>query len=266
MTPSQGPLAAQRARTARLQAQADGIAAGRRATHHVGDTAPMPVVLVPANIRALVPLPGAARDGFRAHLATVVAETFARPLRDNTASMSAQEASERDDAGETLSRDPGLPAHMVLGSCATCRGDCCTSGGTRAFLTADALHRVRAQRVTLGEDAPAPAAITALYESALPTEHYNGSCVFHARLGCTLRRDLRSNLCNRYQCGELTQLSRALQATGATRAFVGAATGHRLERMAAVGADGVEAVAVEPSGGRGAPPRTDPPAWGIHAP
>lgn len=240
-----GPIAAQRARTARLQAQADGIAAGRRAAHP-GDAAPAPVVLMPANMRGLVPLPAAARDGFRAHLATVVAEAFVRPLRDNAAPMSAQEASERDDAGETLSRDPGLPAHMVQGSCATCRGSCCTAGGTRAFLTADAVHRVRAQRLTLGEHAPAPAVITALYESALPAEHYEGSCVFHARMGCTLQRTLRSNLCNRYQCGELTQLSRALQATGATRAVVGAATGDRLERMAAVGIEGIEAIPVEP--------------------
>jgi hypothetical protein len=238
-----GPIAAQRARTARLQAQADRIAAGLVATQQ-GDTAPIPVVLMPANTRGLVPLPAAARDGFRAHLAMVITEAFVRPLRDNTVPMSTQEAGERDDAGETLSRDPGLPAHMVLGSCATCRGSCCTSGGTRAFLTADAVHRVRAQQVTLGEDAPAPAAITALYVEALPAEHYDGSCVFHARLGCALPRQLRSNLCNRYQCGELTQLSRALQATGATRAFVGAATGSRLERMAAIGIDGVRDIPV----------------------
>lgn len=236
-----GPIAAQRARTARLQAQADSIAAVLMATQP-GDAAPMPVVLMPANTRGLVPVPTAARDGFLAHLAAVIAEGFLRPLRDNTVPMSAQESSERDDAGETLSRDPGLPAHMVQGSCATCRGSCCTSGGTRAFLTADAVHRVRAQQVTLGEDAPAPAAITALYVEALPAEHYDGSCVFHARLGCALPRHLRSNLCNRYQCGELTQLSRTLQATGATRAFVGAATGNRLERMAAIGIDGTHAI------------------------
>lgn len=65
-------------------------------------------------------------------------------------------------------------------------------------------------------------------------------------MGCTLQRTLRSNLCNRYQCGELTQLSRALQGTGATRAFVGAATGDRLERMAAVGVDGVQVIPVKP--------------------
>ena len=239
-----GPIAAQRARTARLQAQADDIATGHRAAHQ-GDAAPMPVVLVPANTRGLVPLPAAARDGFRAHLATVITEAFGRPLRDNTAPMSAQEAGERDDAGETLSRDPGLPAHMVQGGCATCRGNCCTSGGTRAFLTADAVHRVRAQQVTLGERAPAPAAVMALYVEALPAEHYDGSCVFHGRQGCALPRQLRSNLCNRYQCGELTQLSRALQATGATRAFVGAATGSRLERMATIGIEGIEAIPVD---------------------
>lgn len=236
-----GFLAAQRARTVRLQAEADAIAARTPGAPEA------PVVLLPANTRGLVPLPDEARARFRAHLEAGIADAFALPLRDNTAAMSAQEAGERADAGETASRDPGLPAHMVYASCATCRGDCCTAGGTRAFLKADSFVRVRAQRVTLGFPDESPAAIAALYLDALPLMHYEGSCVFHGRTGCALPRALRANLCNRYQCGELTQLSRALAGSGAVSAYVGAASGERLERMALIGAGGVVDVAMDPT-------------------
>lgn len=240
MTSSLGPIAAQRARNARMQAEAEQIAATHAAAHGVDAT--VPVVMLPANTRALVPLPDRAREAFLAHLRGVIAESFAQPLRDNLDAMSAQAASERDDAGETMSRDDGLPAYMVLGGCSTCRGDCCTSGGTRAFLKADSLVRVRAQRVTLGVHEENPAAIEALYVAALPAEHYADSCVFHARLGCTLRRELRSNLCNRYQCGELTQLRRALDASGAAMAYVASASGDALQRVALIRPDAVDRI------------------------
>lgn len=245
MTAPWGMLAARRARAAQLQAEADAIAARHVGAPRTEGVPDLPVVLVPANTRALAPLPEAARAGFRVHLDAVIADAFASPLRDNAEGMSAQQAGERADAGETASRDAGLPAHMVLGSCATCRGDCCTAGGTRAFLTADSLMRVRAQRVTLGVPGESPDAIAALYLDRLPAVHYEGSCVFHARTGCALPRGLRANLCNRYQCGELTQLSRALGETGAASAYVGAASDERLERMALVGAAGVAAVAMD---------------------
>lgn len=245
MTGPLGLLAARRAREARLQGEADAIAARHEGARRTDGAPALPVVLVPANTRALVALPEVAQAGFRVHLDGVMADAFARPLRDNALAMTAQEAGERADAGETASRDPGLPAHMVLGSCATCRGSCCTAGGTRAFLTADSLVRVRAQRVTLGVPGESPDAIAALYLDRLPAVHYEGSCVFHARTGCALPRGLRANLCNRYQCGELTQLSRALGETGAASAYVGAASGERLERMALVGAAGVAAIAMD---------------------
>lgn len=237
MTSSLGPIAAQRARNARMQAEAEELAsrhAARTIPELLADT---PVVLMPANTRELVPLPASERDAFLAHLHTQATAAFALPLRDNAELMSAQASSERDDAGETMSRDVGLPAEMVLGSCSTCRGDCCTSAGTHAFLKAESLVRVRAQQSHLGESADSLESLVALYVAALPAEHYEQSCVFHARYGCTLARHLRSNLCNRYQCGELTQLSRALDATGATRAYVGAADSHHLLRMALIDGD-----------------------------
>ncbi len=237
MTSSLSPIAAQRARNARMQAEAEAIASqhsGRVIPELLADT---PVVLMPANTRELVPLPDAERAEFLANLRVQMDAAFALPLRDNLAPMSEKEVSERADAGELMSRDPALPAEMVLGGCSTCRGDCCTAGGTHAFLRAESLVRVRAQQAQLGEIADSMDAMTALYVAALPETHYEKSCVYHARFGCTLTRQLRSNLCNRYQCGELTQLSRALDAAGSSRAYVGAADSHHLLRMALIDGD-----------------------------
>lgn len=240
MSNTLGPIAAQRARNARMQADAEAIAAQHARAH--GVDASVPVVMVPANTRALVPLPDHAREAFLAHLRGVIAEAFAQPLRDNLEAMSAQATSERADAGEIMSRDEGLAGYMVLGGCSTCRGDCCTSGGTRAFLKPDSLVRVRAQRVTLGVHDEDAAAIEALYVAALPAEHYEDSCVFHGRLGCTLRRELRSNLCNRYQCGELTQLRRVLDERGADSAYLASASGDALQRVSLVRPEGFDQI------------------------
>ena len=240
MSNTLGPIAAQRARNVRMQVEAEQIAARHALAN--GVDASVPVVMVPANTRALVPLPNSAREAFLAHLRYVIADAFTVPLRDNLEAMSAQATSERADAGEIMSRDDGLPGYMVLGGCSTCRGDCCTSGGTRAFLKADSLMRVRSQRVTLGVSGEDANAIEALYVAALPEVHYEGSCIFHARLGCTLRRELRSNLCNRYQCGELTQLRRALDERGAQRAYIASASSDALQRVALVTPDGVDQV------------------------
>lgn len=232
MSNTLGPIAAQRARNVRMQAEAEQIAAHHAQAH--GIDASVPVVMVPANTRALVPLPDDAREAFLSHLRGVIADAFAEPLRDDLDARRADVTSSRADAGEIMSRDDGLPGYMVLGGCSTCRGDCCTSGGTRAFLKADSLRRVRSQRVTLGVSGDDASAIEALYVEALPAVHYEGSCVFHARLGCTLGRELRSNLCNRYQCGELTQLRRALDARGAQSAYIASASRDALQRVALV--------------------------------
>lgn len=247
MSTSLGPIAAQRERNARMTAQVESLAAEHAAAHAAAnaESRALPVVLLPANTRPMVALPAEERAAFLAHLQDVMTRAFALPLRDNAAAMTTEEAGARADAGETMSRDPGLPAAMVAGGCGTCRGACCTAGGTHAFLKEESLVRVRAQCSTLGGDtADTPEAISALYVAALPETHYRGSCVFHARLGCTLPRALRSNLCNRYQCGGLTQLSRALSEAGASAAYIGAGDTVRLRRLALVSEQGVEPIPV----------------------
>jgi hypothetical protein len=46
-------------------------------------------------------------------------------------------------------------------------------------------------------------AVLRLYVERVPSDGYDGSCVFHGAQGCTLDRSLRSDVCNSYFCTAL---------------------------------------------------------------
>lgn len=239
MPPRDGPIAQQRARNARLTARAEDIAARDTVRYSGSDRAvtdPIPVILLPANTRGTELLPETSRADFLSRLRAAIAVAFVEPVRDNSAPMSLEAAAARDDAlehGIAADAAPDAPKlSAILGaSCATCRGECCTAGGTHAFLKEDSLLRVRAQLAADGTPMTVES-LEALYETHLPVRHYRGSCVFHTTSACALPRGLRSNLCNRYLCGGLTQLTRALAATTQHAAYVAAADSVHLRRMA----------------------------------
>lgn len=235
-----GPIAAQRARNTAMQLQAEAFAAKHQ---QAGES--LPVVMLPVNTRNITGLPDEQRERFLLHLRLQITRAFSEPVRDNGAGMTAEEQGARADAGEIEGPDAdsdALPHGAVLGAgCATCRGECCTAGGTHAFLKAASLVRVRAHLTMLGES-PTPERIEALYVESLPSTHYRDSCVFHAMGGCTLPRTLRSNLCNRYLCGGLTQLTRAMTALQVEGAFVAAADSTQLRRLARVTTAGAESL------------------------
>jgi len=246
-----GPIAAQRARNARLLAQATELAAHDAARHPVRatDAAP-PVILLPANTRNTEPLPSDRSAAFLEGLRARLAETFTRGVRDDGAPMSAEARAAMHDAvppetrpGVLPDRDDTATRDALLGAaCATCRGECCTAGGTHAFLRDDSLVRVRAFLARDGREDSASAIVTE-YARHLPERHYRGSCVYHTTAGCALPRALRSNLCNRYLCGGLTQLSRALDASLGDVAYVAAADSVHLRRVALLGPNGARTVA-----------------------
>ena len=187
------------------------------------------VGLLPANTRAMEPVTPALQERF---VATIRAR-----LRDYPADVAPAEprAHHDPDGGHALS------THALLGQgCATCGGACCTRGGTHAFLSAAALRGTAAEH-TQGDTG---VALELLYTGYLPATHYEGSCVFHGERGCTLPRAIRSDTCNRYLCGELTALSRALTGAPGERAVVGAATWSSLERVAVIDASGAQHIAL----------------------
>jgi hypothetical protein len=251
MSRREGPIAAQRARNARLAAQAAELAAHDqvRVRGTTGEPAALPVILIPANTRNTEPLPAESREAFLERLRERLARVFAHAVRNDDAPMSAEARAAIDDAvpAEAVDRaspdQPTSPARdALLGvACATCRGECCTAGGTHAFLREDSLVRVRAYLARDDRDDSAET-MQAEYARHLPLRHYRGSCVYHTPDGCTLPRALRSNLCNRYLCGGLTQLSRALDVTGGHSAYVAAADSVHLRRVALLGPDGARTI------------------------
>lgn len=217
-------LAARRARRRALLTRAEALVSDGTAPQATG----LPVVLLPANRRALVPLDAATRDAFRARLQATLHEAMRYD-----AGSSAPRADVSDPHGAPT--DAARTRHAAC--CAVCQGACCLAGGTRAHLDAATLVRVRHDRAQAGLPSD-EAALEAHYVAHLPVVHVAGSCAFHGEAGCTLPRTLRSDLCNRYLCGALAQLDRALAATGRDAAFVVATDDVALHRAAIVSARG----------------------------
>lgn len=227
------PIAAQRERNARIREHVEVIAHAQSAMY---DGAVAVVGLIPANTRETARLPASTRRIFLTRLAKHLDTLFATSPTAEAAAMTAHTIAAMDPAPSDRA-----DAAAILGlSCGTCRGECCTAGGDHAFLRADSLARVRAQHPEASG-----ALLLSSYAAHLPTRHYRGSCVYHTTVGCALPRTMRSNICNRYLCGGLTQLKRALESTESTAAFVGAADSVHLRRAAHIDVRGARPIALK---------------------
>lgn len=221
------PIAAQRERNLQIRAAAEQIALASNAG---ASSRPLPLAMLPANTRETAPVPAELRADFLGRLRSAIAAD--RPAHQErsvaVALTTAVPAGSQAPTGATTDREQEIDAIFGLG-CATCRGECCTAGGNHAFLRGESIPRIREAHRHLDDDA-----LIAEYEASIPVRHYRGSCVFHTIVGCALPRTLRSDLCNRYVCGGLTQLRQALETSNENTAFIGAADSVHLRRMALV--------------------------------
>ena len=169
------------------------------------------VGIVPYNRARLSRLPATRRRAFEAHLRSCLDDA----LRDLGAGVTPAEAMARDPHPAPM--DPAVQG-VLWAACATCRGQCCMGGGPRhAFITTDS---VRAYLVRTGERDPAT--ILAAFRAHMPTHSLTGGCVYQGATGCTLPRDMRASLCNRFLCDSLVDLTTAVHAAHATHPPTGA--------------------------------------------
>lgn len=56
-----------------------------------------------------------------------------------------------------------------------------------------------------------PQQVLAAYLERLPKHNQFGSCINHTARGCSLNREMRSDICNNYVCEELGQVEQALR-------------------------------------------------------
>jgi hypothetical protein len=150
-----------------------------------GDEGGRQALVVPLNQKVLGPTSAERVRRLRKHL--VASLRAMRTMKDPVGSAS------------PLRPEPdGFVGQVARAACTACRGWCCKGGGDHAYLDERTMARVRRAREEL--DARA---VLRLYVDRVPTEGYDGSCVFHGAAGCTLDRSLRSDVCNSYFCTAL---------------------------------------------------------------
>lgn len=147
-----------------------------------------PVALVPTNRARLRKLATRRQVKFLERLRALVAT-----VRHTTA----------DDDDRTLDAPAELDAQstrVVIATCSACRGACCANGGDHAFLRTRTLREFMAAHPFLDDEA-----VVRAYADFLPPRTLQPGCVYQGAQGCTLPRDMRSNICNAYLCGGLRQ-------------------------------------------------------------
>lgn len=142
-------------------------------------------VTVPLNRRVLVPTPPERVRRIREHLVR---------------SLHAMRAMKHPERGASpLRPEPdGFAGEVARTACTLCQGWCCKGGGEHAYLDERTMARVRRARPELEARA-----VIRLYIERMPPAGFEGSCVFHGAAGCTLTRELRSDVCNSYFCSGL---------------------------------------------------------------
>jgi hypothetical protein len=148
------------------------------------------IALLPDNNNRITELPEERKEGFLSHL-----KALFNNIKTGETNILRIYA---DELEEPLS----LVESTLLGNaCATCKGYCCTWGGTHhAFQDYPSLeHYLSTQSTDITEEE-----LVEAYRSYIPSQSYTNACVFQGDLGCTLPSDMRSFTCNNYRCSSLT--------------------------------------------------------------
>lgn len=179
-------------------------AAARLRTMHAQVRGHGDVVFTPVNRQRTVPLSAARRRGFAQHLDEMLTAAKAR----------VQASAQNVPVGVTMSGDnvqlpPDTPpaVHQAIAvACANCRGWCCRTGGTNAWITSDTIRRVITEHPDLE-----PASLAERYLAQLPSRAYADSCVYHSATGCALDARLRSDTCHTFLCDGAIELVRLVR-------------------------------------------------------
>lgn len=161
----------------------------------------------------------------RQHIETLVVQAvIRRPRTDDTPYQSSEFS---DDASEA-------ETPIFQSSCRLCKGHCCRQGETHAFLTIGTMRRVFSQHPELS-----PTEVVGNYVAHLPSRSVAGSCVFHGEFGCTLPRDWRADMCNRFLCRDLLRIRQARTEEPDKSFFIAATEEQTIHEAEFVGHDAV---------------------------
>lgn len=164
------------------------------------------------------------------------ADDFAAPAPSDVAELREHLMALEGDPPSTPRADdePSSTSALDAPLCALCRGRCCRFGlDGHAFLEA---HQLRAWLASRPGAAWADAVDH--YLGLVAPEHLHSSCLFHARDGCRLPREQRSDVCNRFACSVLEQARDIARPDADAVVVVGIVASHALSGAAVVSGRG----------------------------
>jgi hypothetical protein len=150
---------------------------------------PLPLLL-PTGPRRSRRVPQARRARYRLHLLRIIGEARALPAGEAPAAA----------AAEGASGGSGMAGRL----CAFCGGGCCTMGGEQAYLSAETMRRFMD-----GHPGWSDEEVLQAYLGRVATTTRAGSCINQTAAGCSLPREMRSDICNRFSCEPLARLEAA---------------------------------------------------------
>ncbi len=158
-------------------------------------------------------LPPVRRNAFEAHLRANLAKARARLAAGESLAPAAPINARQP--GDTRSEAEREAERKLLGAgCAACRGWCCLAGGNHAFNDVDTMVRYLQAFPTHDDET-----IVARYLSYLAPRTLTGGCVYQHEHGCTLPRDLRADVCNRFYCSHINMIRNEYNAGDPVRAY-----------------------------------------------
>ncbi len=146
---------------------------------------------IPYQSSPVATLPVERKEEFEKHLRWIVARAFTEEV--GTADLSYRDELERE-------------MHDVLDTaCSACKGGCCATAGSTAFLQDVDVHRWRQRNPEATEDE-----VVDYYLGMLPDEATEDACVFQGADGCVLPRDKRNDQCHSFYCKSLRDVQEQL--------------------------------------------------------
>jgi len=179
-------------------------------------------VAVPAAERPISPLPKERLSALADHLTQLVGHSGAD--REESAPH------RRNDGTPTAAGAGDCPRVSILEqACALCQGYCCLCGEDPAYLDGKVMSGYLDQYSEY-----APSEVIRGFLSFVPENTCKDSCVYHGEEGCGLPREMRSSVCNGFECVELRWLREVLSGSDPYRVFLIGMQGHRVVRCAFV--------------------------------
>jgi len=179
-------------------------------------------VSVPAALRPATRLPQERLSALSDHLTQLVSAVREEEEEPPNATPLDETETDATDADR-------VAAFFLEQGCATCQGYCCLSGRNLAYLDKGMMSRYLAEQTPLE-----PTEVLSDFSSHVPEITCKDSCIYHGDRGCSLPREMRSSICNGFECVELGWLRDELAGPGPHRIFLVGVDKHRVIRYAFV--------------------------------